>query len=151
SRVSKGHAASRWWGWAVLGPPGALPNMPPPSSSFCSLPRRWASRRRCVVVEDAPADILAARHAGMAGLGIARLGDEVLLREAGADLVVTNLDRIDLAALAGGILRLLPVMEDARMLEALQPTQEPGWILSHEGYSVLTESTVESRFAFGNG
>ncbi|MBV9724793.1 MAG: glycoside hydrolase family 65 protein, partial [Gammaproteobacteria bacterium] len=37
------------------------------------------------------------------------------------------------------------------MLEALQPTQEPGWILSHEGYSVLTESAVESRFAFGNG
>jgi len=37
------------------------------------------------------------------------------------------------------------------MLEALQPTQEPGWVLSHEGYNVLTESTVESRFAFGNG
>ncbi|MBO0712209.1 MAG: glycoside hydrolase family 65 protein [Acetobacteraceae bacterium] len=37
------------------------------------------------------------------------------------------------------------------MLRALQPTQEPGWVLSHEGYSVLTESGVESRFAFGNG
>jgi len=150
SRVSKGHAPL-WWGRAVLGPPRALQNIPPPSRSFCSLPRRWASRRRCVAVEDAPADILAARNAGMAVLGIARLGDEVLLRKAGADLVVTNLDRIDLAALAGGILRLLPVMEDARMLEALQLAQEPGWILSHEGYSVLTESAVESRFAFGNG
>jgi trehalose/maltose hydrolase-like predicted phosphorylase len=37
------------------------------------------------------------------------------------------------------------------MLEALQPTQDPDWVLSHEGYNVLTESAVESRFAFGNG
>jgi trehalose/maltose hydrolase-like predicted phosphorylase len=37
------------------------------------------------------------------------------------------------------------------MLEAFQPTEEPGWVLSHQGYSVLTESAVESRFAFGNG
>src|SRR5262245_7359334 len=37
------------------------------------------------------------------------------------------------------------------MLEALQPTQDPDWVLTHEGYSVLTESAVESRFAFGNG
>jgi trehalose/maltose hydrolase-like predicted phosphorylase len=37
------------------------------------------------------------------------------------------------------------------MLEALQPTAEQSWTLTHEGYSVLTESAVESRFAFGNG
>ena len=37
------------------------------------------------------------------------------------------------------------------MLEALQPTQDPDWVLTHEGYNVLTESAVESRFAFGNG
>jgi trehalose/maltose hydrolase-like predicted phosphorylase len=37
------------------------------------------------------------------------------------------------------------------MHEVLQATQDPGWILSHEGYNVLTESAVESRFAFGNG
>jgi len=67
----------------------------------------------CVVVEDAPAGILAARNAGMAAIGIARLGDEALLREAGADLVVTSLDRIDLTALAGGTLRLLPSVEDS--------------------------------------
>ncbi len=29
------------------------------------------------------------------------------------------------------------------MLEALQPTQDPSWVLSHEGYNVLTESAVE--------
>ena len=37
------------------------------------------------------------------------------------------------------------------MHDALEPTQDPGWILSHEGYNVLTESAVESRLAFGNG
>ncbi|WP_336490368.1 glycoside hydrolase family 65 protein [Methylobacterium nigriterrae] len=37
------------------------------------------------------------------------------------------------------------------MLEVLQPTAEPGWVLTHDGYSVLTESGVESRFALGNG
>src|SRR5262245_41955613 len=37
------------------------------------------------------------------------------------------------------------------MDEALEPTRDPGWLLSHQGYNVLTESAVESRLAFGNG
>ena len=37
------------------------------------------------------------------------------------------------------------------MLEALGSTQDPGWVLTHEGYNVLTENAVESRFALGNG
>ncbi|MBS0558795.1 MAG: glycoside hydrolase family 65 protein [Proteobacteria bacterium] len=37
------------------------------------------------------------------------------------------------------------------MLKAMMPTQEPGWTLVHEGYNVLTENAVESRFALGNG
>ena len=36
------------------------------------------------------------------------------------------------------------------MLEALQSTQDPDWVFSHEGCGVLTESAVESLFAFGN-
>src|SRR6516164_5531692 len=36
------------------------------------------------------------------------------------------------------------------MLEALQSTQDPDWVLSPEGCGVLTESAVESLFAFGN-
>jgi len=50
---------------------------------------------------------------------------------------------------AGGVLHT--VTEVIRMIEILQPTSEPGWVLDHEGYSVLTENAVESRFAFGNG
>ena len=56
----------------------------------------------CFVVEDAPAGIQAARAGGMAALGVARLGDAALLHQAGADLVVTSLDEVDAAALAGG-------------------------------------------------
>jgi HAD superfamily hydrolase (TIGR01509 family) len=69
---------------------------------------------QCLVVEDAPAGIHAARNAGMAALGIARLGDEELLRTAGADLVVTSLNHIDLAALASGRLSTLPITGAAR-------------------------------------
>src|SRR5215831_17488380 len=37
------------------------------------------------------------------------------------------------------------------MHEALEPTRDPDWLLSHQGYNVLTESAVESSLAFGNG
>lgn len=46
----------------------------------------------CLVVEDAPAGILAAKAGGMAALGIARHDDAAPLRLAGADLVVVDLD-----------------------------------------------------------
>jgi len=36
-------------------------------------------------------------------------------------------------------------------MQALEPTQDPSWVLTHEGYNVLTENAVESRFALGNG
>src|SRR5262249_33176185 len=38
-----------------------------------------------------------------------------------------------------------------RMLDVLEPTQDPGWVLRYEAYNVLGESALESRFAFGNG
>jgi beta-phosphoglucomutase-like phosphatase (HAD superfamily) len=62
----------------------------------------------CLVVEDAPAGVRAARAGGMASLGIARLGDEALLHAAQADLVVTSLDQVDTAAIADGLLRIRP-------------------------------------------
>jgi len=68
---------------------------------------------RCVVVEDAPAGVRAARNGGMVALGVARLGDAALLREAGADLVVTSLDLLDTAALAEGALRARAATEAA--------------------------------------
>jgi len=58
----------------------------------------------CVVVEDAPSGIEAARAGGMVALGVARLGDEALLQAAGADLVVTSLDEVAVDALTIGLL-----------------------------------------------
>ena len=66
---------------------------------------------QCVVVEDAPAGIAAARAGGMASVGIARLGDEPMLQAAGSDLVVTSLDQVDTAAVPDGILRTRPETE----------------------------------------
>jgi HAD superfamily hydrolase (TIGR01509 family) len=106
---------------------------------------------RCVVVEDAPAGVQAAKAGGMAAIGVARLGDEALLQAAGADLVVTSLDQADVAALAAGDLRARLSTGTPRMHEALEPTKGRGWVLTHRGYDVLTETAVESRFAIGNG
>ena len=37
------------------------------------------------------------------------------------------------------------------MHEAMQPTADPGWVLTHEGYNVLTENAVESRLRSATG
>ncbi|HEX2048632.1 MAG TPA: HAD-IA family hydrolase [Acidimicrobiales bacterium] len=57
---------------------------------------------RSFVVEDASSGVQAAKAGGMAALGIARADDEDLLAQAGADIVVTTLDDVDVAALADG-------------------------------------------------
>ena len=59
----------------------------------------------CVVVEDAPAGIEAAKAGGMMALGVARLNDEELLEAAGADLVVKALDEVKVEALLAGRLQ----------------------------------------------
>ena len=59
---------------------------------------------RCCVIEDAPAGIEAARSGGMAGLGVARLGDADSLVAAGATLVVTSLDQVAIDGLSRGLL-----------------------------------------------
>jgi beta-phosphoglucomutase-like phosphatase (HAD superfamily) len=56
----------------------------------------------CLVVEDAPAGIEAARAGRMAALGVARRGDADLLWAAGANLVVTSLDQISIGELSQG-------------------------------------------------
>lgn len=56
---------------------------------------------KCFVVEDASSGVQAARAAGMLAIGVARLGDEALLQSAGADVIVTSLDAIDVGKLLG--------------------------------------------------
>jgi beta-phosphoglucomutase len=54
------------------------------------------------VIEDADAGVQAAKAGKMAALGLARADDTELLAAAGADLVVTSLDDVDLAELSDG-------------------------------------------------
>ena len=53
----------------------------------------------CVVIEDAPSGVQAAKSGGMLCIGVARLDDQDLLRSAGADWVVSSLNGIDPVAL----------------------------------------------------
>lgn len=57
---------------------------------------------RCFVVEDATSGVEAAKAGGMAAIGVARADDADDLRAAGADLVVTSLDDVDVSELARG-------------------------------------------------
>lgn len=52
------------------------------------------------VVEDAVSGVQAAKAGAFAALGLARHDDEAILEEAGADIVVSTLDDIDLGAVA---------------------------------------------------
>jgi beta-phosphoglucomutase-like phosphatase (HAD superfamily) len=54
------------------------------------------------VVEDAVSGVQAAKAGNFAALGVARHNDEAILTEAGADIVVTSLDEVDLAGLNEG-------------------------------------------------
>ncbi len=56
----------------------------------------------CVVVEDAPAGVAAAKNGGMKSIGIARLHDEAGLAASGADLVVRTLDDVAIEPLVEG-------------------------------------------------
>jgi beta-phosphoglucomutase-like phosphatase (HAD superfamily) len=54
----------------------------------------------CFVVEDGSSGVQVAKAGEMAMLGVARLNDQALLNEAGADLVVTSLDDVAVNALS---------------------------------------------------
>jgi beta-phosphoglucomutase-like phosphatase (HAD superfamily) len=56
----------------------------------------------CFVVEDAQSGVQAAKAGGMACVGVARLGDEALLRAAGADWVVASLDELPAREILAG-------------------------------------------------
>jgi len=112
----------------------------------------------CVVIEDAPAGIEAAKAGGMAAIGIARLGDEALLDAAGADLVVTTLDAVafDPLVTSGRIERARrgvgePDHVEHRIAAAMEPHADARWMLRQEGYSPLSETGIESRFSISNG
>ncbi len=69
---------------------------PHPEIFLTSAELLGVSPEHCVVVEDAPAGVLAAKRGGMRCIGVARRNDSDLLREAGADWIVTSLDEVNI-------------------------------------------------------
>ncbi|MFD3811148.1 HAD family hydrolase [Rhodococcus sp. NPDC058639] len=75
---------------------------PDPEIFLTAAAELGAPAEACVVVEDAVSGIEAAEAGHMLSIGIARADDERGLAEAGADLVVTSLDQVDVARLVRG-------------------------------------------------
>ena len=75
---------------------------PHPEIFLTAAEEAGVSPEEAFVVEDAANGVQAAKAGHMAALGLARADDEELLAGANADLVVTNLDDVSLAALAEG-------------------------------------------------
>ena len=103
----------------------------------------------CFVVEDAPSGILAAKSAGMAALGVARLDDRDLLVEAGADLVVSTLDDVSVPVLAEGRLAERRAAAELRQRHTEQPPSV--WTLAYDGFDPVRQGLREALCALGNG
>ncbi|MCU1620068.1 MAG: beta-phosphoglucomutase family hydrolase [Modestobacter sp.] len=103
----------------------------------------------CFVTEDASSGIQAAKAAGMAALGVARLDDRDLLMEAGADLVVTTLDDVSRRALAQGRLEERRAAAEIRNRHTQQPPSV--WTLVYDSFDPARQGLREALCALGNG
>src|SRR5215217_2150154 len=103
----------------------------------------------CFVTEDAPSGIQAAKAAGMAALGVARQDDRDLLLAAGADLVVTSLDDVSLAALAESRLEERRAAAELRQRHTRRPPSV--WMLVYDGFDPARQGLREALCALGNG
>lgn len=72
---------------------------PDPEVFLVAAARLGVPHRNCVVLEDAPAGVEAAKAAGMRCIGVAFVGHhtEARLRQAGADLAISSLERTPVA------------------------------------------------------
>ncbi len=75
---------------------------PDPMIFLAAAAELGAAPAACFVVEDATSGVHAAKAGRMSAIGVARLDDEALLSEAGADLVVTTLDDVAVDSLIEG-------------------------------------------------
>jgi trehalose/maltose hydrolase-like predicted phosphorylase/beta-phosphoglucomutase-like phosphatase (HAD superfamily) len=103
----------------------------------------------CFVVEDATSGVQAAKAGGMAAIGVARHGDEDMLAQAGADLVVTTLDDVSLHGLAEGRLRERRAVAELRRRYTERPPSV--WTLVYDGFDPARQGLREALCALGNG
>jgi len=103
----------------------------------------------CFVVEDATSGIQAAKAGKMAAIGVARLGDEELLADAGADLVVPTLDDVSLRALAEVRLQERRAVAEIRRRHTERPPSV--WTLVYDSFDPARQGLREALCALGNG
>lgn len=125
------------------------PGMPDPLVFLTAAAELGVAPGRCFVVEDTASGIEAAKAGGMAAIGVARRGDEGLLVSAGADLVVTVLDHVSIAALADG--RLEPRSVAAELTRRHRERPPSAWSLVYEGFEPEQQGLREALCALGNG
>ena len=107
------------------------------------------SPEACFVVEGATSGVQAAKAGGMAAIGVARLGDQDLLAEVIADLVVTTLDDVSLRAPTAGQLAERRAAEEIRRQYTEQPPSI--WTLVYDGFDPARQGLREALCALGNG
>jgi trehalose/maltose hydrolase-like predicted phosphorylase/beta-phosphoglucomutase-like phosphatase (HAD superfamily) len=122
---------------------------PDPTIFLTAATELGVSPADCFVVEDATSGIQAAKAARMAALGVARLGDEELLAQAGADLVVPTLDDVSLRALAEG--RLQERRAVAELRQRLTERPPSVWTLVYDSFDPARQGLREALCALGNG
>lgn len=141
-----------------------LRGKPAPDTFLEAARRLKASPERTIVIEDAIAGVAAGR-AGNFGLiiGIDRTGHATALEAAGADIVVSDLNQIDLELEDGPAARPATAKPDVHRLdpfiaqtgtETLHPAaqaQPDPWVFAHEGFDPALEGRRETLFAVGNG
>jgi trehalose/maltose hydrolase-like predicted phosphorylase/beta-phosphoglucomutase-like phosphatase (HAD superfamily) len=103
----------------------------------------------CFVVASAAAAIEAAGAGGVAAMGVARTGDEAVLRTAGAALVVATLDEVSVRALGDG--RLQPHSASAERRQRRRESPPNTWSLTYEGFDPERQGLREALCALGNG
>ena len=101
----------------------------------------------CFVVEDATSGVQAAKAGGMAAIGVARLGDQQLLADAGADLVVTTLDDVSFPALVEGRLQERQAAEEIRRRHTERPPSV--WTLVYEGFDPARQGLARGAMRAG--
>jgi len=122
---------------------------PDPTIFLTAAEELGVSPSRCFVIEDAASGIQAAKAAGMAALGVARLDDRELLVGAGADLVVTTLDDVSLRVLAKG--RLKERRATAVLRRRVEERPPSAWSLVYESFDAGRRGLREALGALGNG
>jgi trehalose/maltose hydrolase-like predicted phosphorylase/beta-phosphoglucomutase-like phosphatase (HAD superfamily) len=122
---------------------------PDPTIFLTAAQELGVSPAECFVVEDATSGIQAAKAAGMAALGVARLDDRDMLLEAGADLVVTTLNDVSLRALAEGQLEERRATAELRRRLTERPPSV--WTLVYDSFDPARQGLREALCALGNG